>query len=102
MLTRVSHAPQLTGEHQRGIIAPMPNESTPVLTESSVPPLRAVRIARGYSLRETARRAGMAPAHLSRVERGQRQLSIDALARLAEVLGLTELAKLLAPYREAS
>jgi transcriptional regulator with XRE-family HTH domain len=64
--------------------------------------LRAVRIARGMSLRETARRARIDPAHLSRVERGERQPSIDALARLAEALGLDELAKLLAPYREAS
>ena len=72
------------------------------LTKASLPPLRAVRIAHGYSLRDTARRAGIDPAHLSRVERGERQLSVDALARLAEVLGLTELAKLLAPYREAS
>jgi hypothetical protein len=39
---------------------------------------------------------------LSRVERGERQLSVEALARLAEVLGLVELAKLLEPYREAS
>jgi hypothetical protein len=34
------------------------------------------------------------------VERGQRQLSVEALARLAQVLGLHELAKLLAPYQE--
>jgi len=67
---------------------------------ASLPPLRAVRIAHGLSLRETARRAQINPAHLSRVERGQRQLSVEALARLAQVLGLHELAKLLAPYQE--
>ncbi|MGH3226792.1 MAG: helix-turn-helix domain-containing protein [Streptosporangiaceae bacterium] len=61
-----------------------------------------MRIAHGLSLRETALRARIDPAHLSRVERGERQLSVDALGRLAEVLGLTELAKLLAPYREPS
>ncbi len=44
----------------------------------------------------------MSPAHLSKVERGQRQLSVEALTRLAEVLGLHELVKLLKPYREAS
>jgi transcriptional regulator with XRE-family HTH domain len=59
-------------------------------------------MARGLGLRETAERAGITPAHLSRVERGQRQLSVDALGRLAEVLGLDELVRLLAPYREAS
>jgi transcriptional regulator with XRE-family HTH domain len=61
-----------------------------------------VRIARGKGLRETAFRAGINPAHLSRVERGEKQLSVDALYRLAGVLGLTELAKLLEPYRTAS
>jgi transcriptional regulator with XRE-family HTH domain len=69
---------------------------------ASLPPLRAVRIAHGLSLRETARRAQITPAHLSRVERGQRQLSVEALTRLAQVLGLHELVKLLAPYGEGS
>lgn len=82
-------------------MTPVQNKSVPALTGSSpVPPLRAVRIARGKGLRETAQLAGIDPAHLSRVERGERQLSVEALGRLAEVLGLTELATLLAPYRE--
>jgi transcriptional regulator with XRE-family HTH domain len=68
------------------------------MTERQIPPLRAVRIAQGLSLNETAGRAGFDKAHLSRVERGQRGLSVDALHRLALVLGLHELAKLLAPY----
>ena len=66
------------------------------------PPLRAVREAQGLGLREAARRAGLDPAHLSRVERGEAKLSVDALARLATVLDLRELAKLLAPYTEDS
>jgi transcriptional regulator with XRE-family HTH domain len=74
---------------------------TGLTTAASLPPLRAVRLARGWGLRETAHRAGMSPAHLSKVERGERQLSVEALGRLAEVLGLHELVKLLAPYREA-
>jgi transcriptional regulator with XRE-family HTH domain len=41
----------------------------------------------------------MDPTHLSRVERGKRQPSVHALARLAEALGLDELARLFAPYR---
>ncbi len=81
----------------------MPEESTSALTSpASVPPLRAVRIAHGLTLRETARRARIDPAHLSRVERGEKQLSVEALGRLAEVLVLPELARLLAPYRTAS
>ena len=67
-----------------------------------MPPLRAVRIAKGKGLRETALAARITPSHLSLVERGKRQLSVEALARLAEVLDLHELAKLLAPYREGS
>ena len=69
-----------------------------VMTKS-VPPLRAVREARGLGLREVARAAGMDPSHLSKVERSTASLSVDALARLAVVLELKELSKLLAPYR---
>ena len=63
-----------------------------------MPPLRAVRIAQGRSLRDTARRAGIDPTHLSRVERGAKHLSLDALYRLAIVLELKELQRLLTPY----
>ena len=70
-------------------------------TERTVPPLRAVRVAQGLTLREAAHRARIDPAHLSRVERGEKQLSVDALARLAAVLGLRDLSRLLAPYAEA-
>ncbi|MGZ4215467.1 MAG: helix-turn-helix domain-containing protein [Solirubrobacteraceae bacterium] len=38
------------------------------------------------------------PAHLSRAERGERQLSLEALVRVARVLGLHELERLTAPY----
>lgn len=63
-----------------------------------IPPLRALREANGLGLRETARRAGLDPAHLMRVERGEAGLSIESLARLARVLGPEQLAKLLEPY----
>lgn len=62
------------------------------------PPLRAVRIAHGLSLREAASRAGIDAAHLSRVERGSKHLSVEALYRLACVLELRELQRLLRPY----
>jgi transcriptional regulator with XRE-family HTH domain len=61
-------------------------------------PLRAVRQAQGKSLRSTARAAGIDPAHLSRVERGQKGLSVEALKRLADVLGLRDLSRLLEPW----
>ena len=67
-----------------------------------MPPLRAVRLAHGLSLRETAQRAQIDPGHLSRVERGTARLSVDALGRVADVLGLPELARLIAPYRVTS
>lgn len=53
------------------------------------------------SLERVADAAGIDVSHLSRVERGQASLSVDSLARLARALGLTELAKLLAPYARA-
>lgn len=65
-----------------------------------VPPIRAVRIAHGWSLRDIARRSGMDAGHLSKVERGQAGVSVDQLKRLADVLGLSELSTLLAPYVE--
>jgi hypothetical protein len=61
-------------------------------------PLRGARIARGLGLNETARLAEIDPGHLSRAERGEVRLSLDALVRLARVLELRELAKLVAPY----
>jgi transcriptional regulator with XRE-family HTH domain len=51
-------------------------------------------------LRETARLAGLDPSHLLRVERGEAGLSVTSLRRLAAVLELRELAKLLAPYTD--
>jgi transcriptional regulator with XRE-family HTH domain len=66
--------------------------------QTATPPLRAVREAHGLGLRYVADEAGIDPAHLSRVERGQAALSVDALSRIAKVLGLRELGRLLAPY----
>jgi transcriptional regulator with XRE-family HTH domain len=62
--------------------------------------VRALREANGLSLRETARRAEIDPAHLMRVERGEAGLSIDSLQRLARVLGPAQLVKLLEPYTD--
>lgn len=67
----------------------------------TTPPLRAVRIAQGRGLRDTAREARIDKAHLSRVERGERGLSVESLYRLAVVLDLRDLARLLKPYLPA-
>lgn len=58
--------------------------------------LREARIAQRLSLREAARRSGIDPGHLSRVERGQSALSVASLRRLATVLGLRALDRQLA------
>jgi transcriptional regulator with XRE-family HTH domain len=64
--------------------------------------MRGRREGRGLSLRETARRAGIDPGHLSKFERGEERLGIDNLVSLARVLGAEELVTLLEPYsREA-
>ncbi len=70
----------------------------PTTTETSIPPLRAVRQAHGLGLREVASRAEIDAAQLSRVERGQSGLSVESLLRLARVLSLRELEKLITPY----
>jgi transcriptional regulator with XRE-family HTH domain len=67
----------------------------------AIRPLRMVREAQGLSLRETARRAGLDSSHLGHVERGEEGLSIEALIRLAKVLGLHDLARMLWPYAPA-
>jgi transcriptional regulator with XRE-family HTH domain len=54
------------------------------------------------SLGRVAAAAEMDVSHLSRVERGLASPSVDSLARLARVLGLPELARLLAPYAKGT
>ncbi|WP_157876718.1 helix-turn-helix domain-containing protein [Streptomyces graminilatus] len=61
------------------------------------PSLRAAREAKGMSLRAAAHQSGIDPGHLSKVERGEKQLSIEALYRLAVVVDLDELASHLKP-----
>jgi Helix-turn-helix len=96
-------AHRLTQRQPVGMMASM-TQSGSALTGSGaqIPPLRAVRIARGKGLRGTARAAGITASYLSLIERGKRQPTVEVLGRLAEVLELHELARLLAPYREAS
>jgi transcriptional regulator with XRE-family HTH domain len=60
--------------------------------------LREVRLAQGKTLRDLSTDSKLDPAHPSKVERGEKSLSIDSLYRLAKALGLHELAKQLAPF----
>ena len=51
--------------------------------------LRALRLAKGMSQAELARRTNMAASTLSRLESGDRRLSIDHIAPLATALGVS-------------
>ena len=51
--------------------------------------LRALRHARGETLAETARRAGVSPQYLSEVERGVKEPSSEMIAAVTGALGIT-------------
>jgi transcriptional regulator with XRE-family HTH domain len=63
-----------------------------------VPPLRGLRVARGLSLRDVAERAQVDIGQLSRAERGLAGISIPVLRRIAHVLELRELYRILEPF----
>lgn len=60
--------------------------------------LRVLREARGLSLREAAKLARIDAGQLSRLERGRASLSLGAAVRLARVLGLSDVGKVLSPF----
>ncbi|MET9621649.1 MULTISPECIES: XRE family transcriptional regulator [unclassified Streptomyces] len=53
------------------------------------PQLRGLRRRRGLTLEAAAQRAGLSPAHLSRLETGRRQPSLPMLLALARIYGTT-------------
>jgi transcriptional regulator with XRE-family HTH domain len=79
-----------------------PTSPRSVTVSAASTPLRAARLAAGLSLTEVARRVPMNLGHLSKVERGLEGLSIGSLHRLAEVLGLSDVASALEPYDRRS
>ena len=58
--------------------------------------LRAARLARGLSQEELADLAGLHRTYVGSVERGERNISIDSMERLAAATGL-DVADLLVP-----
>ena len=50
--------------------------------------IRAARQGRGISQRELARAVGVAQSTLSRIERGERRVSVDRLIAIARALGV--------------
>ncbi|WP_105969879.1 helix-turn-helix domain-containing protein [Streptomyces geranii] len=68
----------------------LPEESGPVEDLPVVAPqLRALRRRASLTLEAAARSAGLSPAHLSRLETGQRQPSLPMLLGLARIYGTT-------------
>ncbi|MEU0145242.1 XRE family transcriptional regulator [Streptomyces sp. NPDC006288] len=67
------------------------------------PRLRELRRDRGLTLESAAGRAGLSPAHLSRLETGRRQPSLPMLLGLARIYGTTvsELLGEMPPERDA-
>jgi transcriptional regulator with XRE-family HTH domain len=51
--------------------------------------LRSLRVARGWSLDELARRAHIGASTISRIETGHRRIALDQLVTLARALGTT-------------
>jgi transcriptional regulator with XRE-family HTH domain len=62
-----------------------PSEAVPLVA----PQLRSLRRRAALTLEAAARAAGLSPAHLSRLETGQRQPSLPMLLALARVYGTT-------------
>ncbi|HZK01447.1 MAG TPA: helix-turn-helix transcriptional regulator [Anaerovoracaceae bacterium] len=48
--------------------------------------LRALRIIRQYSIEELAHKAGLNPAHLGKIERGERNFTIQSLDKIVKAL----------------
>ncbi|MFJ3084906.1 helix-turn-helix domain-containing protein [Streptomyces sp. NPDC086838] len=57
-------------------------------SETAASVLRRLRETRGQSLRSTAEDLGLAPSHLSRLERGERSYTADVGERLAHYYGV--------------
>jgi transcriptional regulator with XRE-family HTH domain len=79
-----------------------PTEEVPTVLPDVAPRLRDLRRRRGLTLEAAAQRAGLSPAHLSRLETGNRQPSLPMLLALARIYGTTvaELLGELAPERD--
>ncbi|MCQ1575573.1 helix-turn-helix domain-containing protein [Streptomyces parvus] len=66
-----------------------PDEGVPDELPGVAPRLRDLRRSRGLTLETAAQRAGLSPAHLSRLETGRRQPSLPMLLGLARIYGTT-------------
>ena len=76
-------------ETERPSGADSPSEPAGGALPAVAPQLRALRRQASLTLEAAARAAGLSPAHLSRLETGQRQPSLPMLLALARVYGTT-------------
>ncbi|MFJ4282610.1 helix-turn-helix domain-containing protein [Streptomyces massasporeus] len=76
-------------ETERPSGAGSPAEPAAGALPAVAPQLRALRRQASLTLESAARAAGLSPAHLSRLETGQRQPSLPMLLALARVYGTT-------------
>ncbi|MFI0135401.1 helix-turn-helix domain-containing protein [Streptomyces luteogriseus] len=76
-------------ETERPSGADSPTEPAAGALPAVAPQLRALRRQASLTLEAAARAAGLSPAHLSRLETGQRQPSLPMLLALARVYGTT-------------
>ncbi|MQS35687.1 helix-turn-helix domain-containing protein [Streptomyces katsurahamanus] len=79
-----------------------PAGDIPAELPDMAPRLRDLRRRRGLTLEAAAQRAGLSPAHLSRLETGRRQPSLPMLLSLARIYGtaISELLGELSPERD--
>jgi transcriptional regulator with XRE-family HTH domain len=78
-----------SSETERPSGAATPAEPAAAALPAVAPQLRALRRQASLTLEAAARAAGLSPAHLSRLETGQRQPSLPMLLALARVYGTT-------------
>jgi transcriptional regulator with XRE-family HTH domain len=78
-----------SSETERPAGADSPAEPAAGALPTVAPQLRALRRQASLTLEAAARAAGLSPAHLSRLETGQRQPSLPMLLALARVYGTT-------------
>ena len=71
------------------------------LTRAVGQALRAARLARGWHLNETSRRAGLSQSQLCRLELGVRQITMCRLMQLCAALGIRPSTVIDAAEREA-
>ena len=51
--------------------------------------LRQYRCIKGYSIEELSHKAGLNPAHLGKIERGERNFTVQSMDKIVQALGIS-------------